>query len=52
MRGQFGREQEAPAWDGRDDGGRLVPPGLYPFRLQLELDGSAETRHGAIAVVY
>ena len=32
-------------WDGRDDGGDLVPPGLYILRLAATTD--AETFHSA-----
>ena len=31
-------------WDGSDDNGRLVPPGLYTVRVRLDADaGDAQT---------
>ena len=44
-------------WDGRDDGGALVPPGLYVVRLRLDADtaGAAleqETAVRTLAVAY
>ena len=32
-------EQDALRWDGRDDNGRLLPPGLYLFQIYVETDG-------------
>ena len=51
-RGLSGRSIPAPEWDGRDDGGRMVPPGLYIFRIHLETDASTRDHSGAIAVAY
>jgi DNA-binding beta-propeller fold protein YncE len=34
-------------WDGRDDSGRLVPPGVYLYRLN---DGNSEKTHRAIMI--
>ena len=39
-------------WDGRDDDGRMVPPGLYLFRIHLETDASTRVHSGAIAVAW
>ncbi|MCY3735202.1 MAG: discoidin domain-containing protein [Gemmatimonadaceae bacterium] len=39
-------------WDGRDDEGRLVPPGNYIYRVQVELDAGTETATGVVGVVY
>ena len=39
-------------WDGRDDEGRLVPPGNYIYRVQVELDAGNETATGVVGVVY
>ncbi|SVC26084.1 uncharacterized protein METZ01_LOCUS278938, partial [marine metagenome] len=39
-------------WDGRDDGGRLVPPGLYIYRFTAFGDGDDETQMGVVAVAY
>lgn len=32
-------EQNAILWDGRDDNGRLLPPGLYIYQIIVEVDG-------------
>ncbi len=32
-------EQNAIPWDGRDDNGRLLPPGLYLYQIIVEVDG-------------
>lgn len=31
------------AWDGRRDSGKLAPPGLYLFRLQIAGDSTTRT---------
>ena len=40
------------AWDGRDGGGKLVPPGIYLVRLQIDTDTGAEERSLAVGVAY
>ncbi len=30
------------SWDGRDDGGRIMPPGLYVLRIHLATDSDAD----------
>lgn len=40
------------SWDGRDDAGQLVRPGLYLFHLSIEADGGTEELTGRIAVAY
>ncbi len=48
-----GQERESPGyWDGRDDHGNLVPPGLYLFQLKVELDAGEAVHSGHVAVVY
>ena len=39
-------------WDGRDQQGRLVPPGLYVMRLGLETDAGAAQAVRLVRVVY
>ncbi len=39
-------------WDGRDDTGNLVPPGLYILRLSTEADDAGEARTKLISVAY
>ena len=48
-----GRERESPGyWDGRNDHGNLVPPGLYLFQVAVELDAGDEVHSGYVAVAY
>lgn len=48
-----GRERESPGyWDGRDDRGKLVPPGLYLFQVEVEVDVGEAVRSGHVSVVY
>ena len=48
-----GRERESPGyWDGRDDRGNLVPPGLYLFQVKVELDAGEAVHSGYVAVIY
>jgi hypothetical protein len=39
-------------WDGRNEGGKLVPPGLYLFRLSVQTDAGETTRLHTVAVAY
>ena len=39
-------------WDGRDDDGVLVVPGLYLVRVQAQLDQGDKTAVCSVAVVY
>ena len=39
-------------WDGRDDEGRLVPPGLYLIRITANTDAGENTQIRPVAVVY
>lgn len=40
------------AWDGRNDGGALVPPGLYLLRLSVQTDAGETTQFHTVAVAY
>lgn len=40
------------AWDGRDDAGRLVPPGAYSVRVTAQTDAGDLTRTRILHVVY
>lgn len=42
----------AGRWDGRDTTGALVPPGLYLYRVEVELDRGSEVEVGAVGVAY
>jgi len=51
--GGAGRGPLSPGyWDGSADGGGLVPPGVYVYRVEVELDGGNEVSMGTVAVVY
>lgn len=48
-----GSSDRAPGrWDGRDQAGRRVPPGLYLYHVQIDLDRGAEARSGVVSVAY
>ncbi len=51
-RGLSGGAIPAPAWDGRDDGGQRVSPGLYLYRIHLDTDASSSVEAGSISVAY
>ena len=42
----------AHRWDGRDDAGRQVPPGLYLYRIAVDVQSQPETHVGLVAVAY
>ena len=44
--------QYARTWDGREDGGSVVAPGLYLYRVQVDTDEGQTERSGLVAVVY
>ena len=39
-------------WDGLDQAGVRVPPGIYVYRIDVELDTGAETEVGVVGVAY
>ena len=39
-------------WDGRDTLGRVVPPGVYIYQVQIEADAERVGRQGLVGVVY
>ena len=39
-------------WDGRDDTGRLVSPGLYVLRVEVDADHGRQTQVQPVAVAY
>lgn len=53
VRSDRGDDGGAPGfWDGRDDAGERVAPGLYIYRVEVDLDTGDETRSGVVGVVY
>ena len=51
--GPAGAGTETLRWDGTDDDGALVPPGLYVYRLEVRSDATgSRSRTGTVAVAY
>ena len=44
--------RRAQTWDGRDDGGNVVAPGLYLLRVKVDSDAGGVARLHPVAVVY
>ena len=44
--------EQALSWDGRDDSGRLLPPGTYVLQLVLKGDAREEVAHRIVSVAY
>lgn len=40
------------AWDGRDDSGVIVSPGIYMYQVELDVDGGSKMATGIISVAY
>ena len=49
--GHYGRDS-GDVWDGTDDSGELVSPGIYLFRISVESDAEPESAAGVVSVVY
>ena len=39
-------------WDGRNERGLLMPPGLYPYQLRVDGDTSTQARTGLLGIAY
>jgi hypothetical protein len=50
--GQAASGRFAFNWDGRDAGGRLLPPGLYLLRLRVEADKDADEIARVVSLAY
>ncbi|MCC7262487.1 MAG: hypothetical protein IT369_08205 [Candidatus Latescibacteria bacterium] len=44
--------QHLQIWDGRDDQGRVVPPGIYFYQIEVNAEAGVERRQGVVQVVY
>jgi flagellar hook assembly protein FlgD len=44
--------EHARRWDGTDTTNHLVAPGIYLYRIRVDLQVETETASGAISVVY
>ena len=54
-RGYAGEDRSgrfAQVWDGRDDWGRLVAPGIYLYNLQVAADVGTARHNGIVNVAY
>ena len=40
------------AWDGRDSRGQVAPPGIYLYRLAIDLDQVSTERSGTLSLAY
>ena len=52
IRGLAGESIPAPAWDGTDDHGQRVVPGVYLYRISLDVDEEEEEHLGVVSVAY
>jgi hypothetical protein len=43
---------EGYRWDGRDDRGQLLPPGVYICQIKLAADVGEETAHRIVNLAY
>lgn len=39
-------------WDGRDSQGQIAPPGIYLYRLAIDLDNTSTERSGTLSLAY
>ena len=52
VRGLFGEEASILAWDGMDDQGTTVRPGIYVYRIALDADRGEEVQVGTLSLAY
>ena len=48
----FGEEASILAWDGMDDQGVTVRPGIYLYRIALGADSGEEVQVGTLSLAY
>jgi gliding motility-associated-like protein len=51
-RGNDPSRRTVQSWDGTDENGEVVPPGVYFYRLTVRTDEKEENRVGTVTVVY
>ena len=49
---RLGSGRYVGVWDGRDEGGSLLPPGLYVVGLSVETDQGTTQRQAVVSLVY
>ena len=52
VRGRFNKGFYTDQWDGRDDQGVLVPPGIYLLHIKVDADKEASEQFRSVSVVY
>ena len=52
FRGAAGSGRFRAEWDGRDAGGRLLGPGIYILRIEVESDLGIRSRERVVSLVY
>ena len=50
--GSYASGSYVRTWDGTDDRGKTVPPGLYMYRIDIDADAGSAEKSGTVAVVY
>ena len=50
--GRQSRGTYVQEWDGRDDQGDLLPPGIYVYWLGVDADAGHEARMGTVGIAY
>ena len=50
--GRDGHGRHRRCWDGRDGAGALAPPGVYVYRVSLELDDREVSRVGVLGLAF
>ena len=51
-RGQHGAGVAELRWDGRDDRGWILPPGIYLYRVRADADDKLKSQTGILAILY
>ena len=52
VRGKFNKGLYTEQWDGRDDRGELVPPGMYLLHVKVDADKEASEQFRSVSVAY